>query len=390
MLHFYEVLKMTDEIDYYELLEVQKNASADEIKKSYRKLAMKYHPDRNPGDKEAENKFKAINEAYDVLKDEQKRAAYDRYGKQAFANGGMGGGNPFNGFDFNFSGGGFSDIFSDIFSDFMGGGRNGSRSQAQDGADIRYNLEITLEEAFNGMEKEIKIPTTSVCEKCHGHGTADGKEAPICQNCGGRGKIRVQHGFMIMETTCPNCHGEGHVVKDKCKECNGEGVIHHEKTLKVKIPAGIEDNTRMRIPNEGQSGIRGGDNGDLYVFISIQEHKLFIRDGANLYVRVPISMATAALGGKIEIPDIQGEKIEVNIPAGTQTDQQAKISGEGMTILRSKRRGDLFVQFRVETPTHLTDRQKELLEEFRSLSQNDNCQPEAKGFFDKIKDLFVA
>ena len=376
MLHFYEVLKMTDEIDYYELLEVQKNASADEIKKSYRKLAMKYHPDRNPGDKEAENK--AINEAYDVLKDEQKRAAYDRYGKQAFANGGMGGGNPFNGFDFNFSGGGFSDIFSDIFSDFMGGGRNGSRSQAQDGADIRYK------------EKEIKIPTTSVCEKCHGHGTADGKEAPICQNCGGRGKIRVQHGFMIMETTCPNCHGEGHVVKDKCKECNGEGVIHHEKTLKVKIPAGIEDNTRMRIPNEGQSGIRGGDNGDLYVFISIQEHKLFIRDGANLYVRVPISMATAALGGKIEIPDIQGEKIEVNIPAGTQTDQQAKISGEGMTILRSKRRGDLFVQFRVETPTHLTDRQKELLEEFRSLSQNDNCQPEAKGFFDKIKDLFVA
>ena len=382
---------MTVETDYYELLEVQKTASADEIKRSYHKLAMKYHPDRNPGDKEAENKFKAINEAYDVLKDEQKRAAYDRYGKQAFANGGMGGGNPFNGFDFNFGGGGFSDIFSDIFSDFMSGGRGRSaRSQAQDGADIRYNLEISLEEAFNGVEKEIKILTTTECEDCHGHGTADGKEAPVCPNCHGSGKVRTQRGFMIMETTCPHCHGEGRVVKDACKKCGGNGFIQNEKTLKIKIPAGIEDNTRMRISGEGQSGIRGGDNGDLYVFITIKEHKLFVRDGANLYVRVPISMACAALGGKIEIPDIKGEKIEIDVPAGTQTDQQKKIVGEGMTIMRSNKRGDLFVQFRVETPTHLSARQKELLEEFRSISNEENCQPEAKGFFDKIKDLFVA
>lgn len=383
---------MATETDYYELLEVDKNASGEEIKKAYRKLAMKYHPDRNPGDKEAENKFKAINQAYDVLKDEQKRAAYDRYGPQAFANGGMGGGNPFGGFDFNFGGGGFSDIFSDIFSDFMGGGQRGGAAQnyAQDGADLRYNLEITLEDAFSGVEKEIKIPTTVPCEDCHGHGTADGKEAPICRHCKGRGRIRTQHGFMIMETTCPNCHGEGRVVKDACKKCRGEGVIHSEKVLKVKIPAGVEDNTRMRIAGEGQSGIRGGENGDLYVFISVKEHKLFVRDGANLYVRVPISMTCAALGGKIEIPDINGEKIEVEVPAGTQTDQQKRLSGQGMTVLRSARRGDMFVKFRVETPTNLTQRQKELLEEFKSISADENCQPEAKSFFDKIKDLFAA
>ena len=382
---------MASETDYYERLEVSKDASGEEIKKAYRRLAMKYHPDRNPGDKEAEAKFKEINEAYDVLKDDQKRAAYDRYGHQAFANGVMGGGNPFNGFDFNFGGGGFSDIFSDIFSDFMGGGRNGSqRSQAQDGADLRYNLEISLEEAFSGVEKEIKIPGTIACEECHGHGTADGKEAPVCPTCHGSGKIRTQHGFMIMETTCPKCHGEGRVVKEACKKCHGEGVIHNEKTLKIKIPAGIEDNTRMRIAGEGQNGIRGGQNGDLYVFISVKEHKLFVREGANLYVRVPISMTCAALGGRIEIPGINGDKIEVEVPAGTQTDQQKRISGAGMPIIRSARRGDIFVRFRVETPTHLTTRQKELLEEFREISKDEDCQPEAKGFFDKIKDLFVA
>ena len=382
---------MASETDYYERLEVSKDASGEEIKKAYRRLAMKYHPDRNPGDKEAEAKFKEINEAYDVLKDDQKRAAYDRYGHQAFANGGMGGGNPFNGFDFNFGGGGFSDIFSDIFSDFMGGGRNGSQhSQAQDGADLRYNLEISLEEAFSGVEKEIKIPGTIACEECHGHGTADGKEAPVCPTCHGSGKIRTQHGFMIMETTCPKCHGEGRVVKEACKKCHGEGVIHNEKTLKIKIPAGIEDNMRMRIAGEGQSGIRGGQNGDLYVFISVKEHKLFVREGANLYVRVPISMTCAALGGRIEIPGINGDKIEVEVPAGTQTDQQKRISGAGMPIIRSARRGDIFVRFRVETPTHLTTRQKELLEEFREISKDEDCQPEAKGFFDKIKDLFVA
>lgn len=381
------------EKDYYELLEVQKSANGEEIKKAYRRLAMKYHPDRNPGDKEAENKFKEINEAYEVLKDDQKRAAYDRYGHQAFAGGMSGaGGNPFGGFEFNFGAGGFSDVFSDIFSEFMGGGRRANpRSSAQAGADLRYNLEISLEEAFTGVEKEIKIPTTKVCEKCHGHGTADGKEAEVCPDCRGSGKVhRQQGGFFIVETTCPRCGGKGRLVKDKCKECNGNGFVANEKTLKIKIPAGVEDDTRMRISGEGEAGLRGGENGDLYVFINIKEHKLYGREGANLFADIPISMCCAALGGKIEIPSIDGQKISLDITAGTQNGSVEKIKGQGMTIMRSQRRGDLFVKLRVETPVNMTSRQKELLEEFRSLSKDDNCQPEAKGFFEKIKDLFVA
>lgn len=381
---------MTEQ-DYYELLEVSKTASGDEIKKAYRKMAMKYHPDRNPGNKEAETKFKEINEAYEVLKDEQKRAAYDRYGHQAFAQGGMGGGNPFGGFEFNFGAGGFSDVFSDIFSEFMGGGRRGEAggSYAERGADLRYNLEISLEEAFTGVEKEIKIPTTEVCEECHGHGTADGKEPEVCSMCHGSGKVRkTQGGFFIVESTCPKCRGTGRIIKESCKKCGGQGVKPKEKLLKIKIPAGIEDNTRMRISGEGQAGLRGGANGDLYVFITVKDHKLYERDGANLYARIPISMACAALGGKIEIPSIDGEKIELSITAGTQNDQIYKVKNEGMTIIRSQRRGDLFVKMRVETPVNLTAKQKELLEAFRAESKDDNCQPEAKGFFDKIKDLF--
>lgn len=385
------------EKDYYELLEVSKTANGEELKKSYRRLAMKYHPDRNPNDKEAEAKFKEINEAYEVLKDDQKRAAYDRYGHQAFANGmgGGAGGNPFGGFEFNFGSGGFSDVFSEIFSDFMGGGRRsgsaGAQSYAERGDDLRYNLEVSLEEAFAGVEKEIKIPSTKTCEECHGHGTADGKEAPICPDCHGSGKVRRQQGgFFIVETTCPKCNGTGRLIKDKCKKCGGEGFIDQEKTLKVKIPAGIEDDTRMRITGEGTAGLRGGPNGDLYVFITIKDHKLYSREGANLYTNIPISMTCAALGGKIEIPSIDGEKIELEIEAGTQNDQIAKIKGQGMTIIRSPRRGDLFIKLRVETPVNLSVRQKELLEEFRSISKDDTCQPESKGFFDKIKDLFVA
>lgn len=384
---------MSTETDYYELLEVSKTASEDEIKKSYRKLAMKYHPDLHPGDKEAEMHFKEINEAYDVLKDEQKRAAYDRYGHQAFTQGMNGmGSNPFGGFEFNFGTGGFSDVFSDIFSEFMGGGRRQNNPNAPErGADLRYNLEISLEEAFSGVEKEIKIPTTKVCEACHGHGTADGKEAEICSNCHGRGKIqRQQGGFFIVETTCPKCGGTGKIIKDKCNKCHGEGYIAHEKMLKVKIPAGVEDETRMRISKEGEAGLRGGENGDLYVFISVKDHKLYSREGGNLYASVPISMTTAALGGKIEIPAIDGEKIELEIEAGTQNEQIAKIKGKGMTIMRSHQRGDLFVKLKVETPVNLTERQKEILKEFQSISEENSCQPEAKGFFDKIKDMFVA
>ncbi len=382
---------MSEETDYYELLEVAKDASGDEIKKSFRRLAMKYHPDRNPGDKEAEQKFKEINEAYEVLKDEQKRAAYDRYGKQAFA-GGMGGqgGNPFGGFEFNFGSGGFSDIFADVFSEFMGGGRR-QRTYAQRGADVRYNMEISLEEAYNGVEKEITIPSTQTCETCHGHGTKDGKEAPICPNCQGSGKVHMQRGgFFIVEQECPQCHGSGRIIKEACPECKGAGVINKEKTVKIKIPAGIEDDTRMRISGAGEAGSRGGENGDLYVFITVKPHKLYQREGANLYANVPVSMCCAALGGKIEIPSIDGEKIELAISAGTQNDDVIKVKNQGMTMMRSSRRGDLFVKIRVETPVNLSSRQKELLNEFRSISKDETCQPESKSFIDKIKDLFVA
>lgn len=377
------------EKDYYEILEVSREANGDQIKKSYYRLAMKFHPDRNPDSKECEVKIKEINEAYDVLKDSQKRAAYDRYGHQAFANGGNGGGNPFNGFEFNFGSGGFSDVFADIFSDFMGGGRGSPRSSAQKGADVRYNLSLNLEEAFHGVEKELNIPSTESCEECHGHGTKDGKEAPICDRCHGSGKVRQQQGgFFIVESVCSKCGGQGRVVKDHCKKCGGSGVVNKEKTIKIKIPAGIEDDTRIRVTGGGEAGFRGGESGDLYVFISIKPHKVFTREGANLYIRVPISMACAALGSKMNIPAIDGSTIELSIPSGTQTDQQQKIKNEGMSIIRSTQRGDLFVKYRVETPVNLSIRQKELLEEFKTLSEDESCQPETKGFFDKIKDLF--
>lgn len=382
---------MSEKTDYYELLEVSKSASGEEIKKAYRRLAMQYHPDRNPGNQEAELKFKEINEAYEILKDDQKRAAYDRYGHQAFA-GGMGGagGNPFGGFEFNFGAGGFSDIFSEVFSEFMGGGRGASRSYSEPGADVRYNLDITLEEAFNGVEKEIKIPSTEACEECHGHGTKDGKEAPVCSHCKGSGRVHLQRGFFVVEQACPECNGTGHVIKEKCAKCKGAGVVNKEKIIKVKIPAGIETDTRMRISGAGEAGRRGGQSGDLYVFITVRDHKLYTREGANLYARIPISMCCAALGGKIEIPSIDGEKIELDIEAGSQNDQVVKLKNQGMPMIRSTRRGDLFVKLRVETPVNLSPRQKELLEEFRSLSKDDNCQPESKSFFERIKDLFVA
>ena len=380
------------EKDYYEILEVSKTASGDEIKKSFRRLAMQYHPDRNPGNSEAEAKFKEINEAYEVLKDEQKRAAYDRYGHQAFANGGMGGGNPFGGgFNFDFGGaGGFADIFSEVFSEFVGGGRGRRQNYAQRGQDIHYNLTITLEEAFTGVEKEISFASTETCETCHGHGTKDGKEAPVCTHCGGSGKVRIQQGFFVVEQNCPHCKGTGRLVKDACPDCKGRGFVNKAKTIKVKIPAGIEDDTRMRIQGAGEAGTRGGENGDLYVFVTVKQHKLYEREGANLYTRIPLSMCCAALGGKIDIPSIDGSKLELKIDAGAQTDQVVKVKGQGMTQVRSDRRGDLFVKLRVETPVNLSARQKELLEEFRSISKEDTCQPESKSFFDKIKDLFAA
>lgn len=375
------------EQDYYEVLGVSKSATADEIKHAFRKMAMQYHPDRNPGDKTAEQKFKEVNEAYEVLKDDQKRAAYDRYGKAAFE-GGMGGSNPFGG-GFGFNPEDLSDVFSNIFSDFMGAGRNSGRYEARCGADLSYNLSITLEEAFKGVEKEIKIKTTEPCKTCHGFGTADGKEAPVCETCHGTGKVRRQQGgFFVFETTCPTCHGEGHAVKNKCKDCGGLGVKRIEKSIKVKVPAGVEDSVRMRVAGEGEAGLRGAAKGDLYIYVNIEEHKLYERHNADLYTVVPVSMVCATLGGTLEIPGIDGKKLELNVPEGTQTGAQIRLKGEGMPLMNSAKRGDLFVGIKVETPTHLNKKQKELLEEFQSLGGMDTCQPETKKFFSKIKDLF--
>lgn len=372
--------------DYYDLLEISKSASQEEIKKAFRKQAMKYHPDRNPGDKEAEQKFKQINEAYEVLKDEQKRAAYDHYGKAGL--GGMGGGNPF-GDGFDFSGGGFADMFSDIFSEFMGGGKGGRTSYSQRGSDLRYNLNITLEKAFNGTEEEIVIPTTVACKKCNGHGTKDGKMPGECPACHGSGKIRRQQGgFLFFETVCPTCGGSGHAVTDPCDECKGAGQKKINKKLKIKIKPGIETNMRIRVAGEGMAGVHGGENGDLYVGIFVEPHKLYERQGDDLYTAIPVSLSCAVLGGNVEIPGIDGEKVTVEVPAGTQNDTLLKVKGKGMHLYDSEKRGDLYVSVKVIIPTKLTAKQKELMEAFRNETKDGASQAEIKGFFDKIKDLF--
>ncbi|MBR1648553.1 MAG: molecular chaperone DnaJ [Alphaproteobacteria bacterium] len=373
--------------DYYEILEVAKTATGEEIKKAYHKLAMKYHPDRNAGDEKAEAKFKEINEAYEILKDEQKRAAYDRYGHAAFEQGG--GANPF---DFNFGGaGGFTDIFTEVFSEFMNGGkRASSATSGLDGDDLRYDVEINLLDAYNGVEKNISFNTTKACETCHGHGTKDGNPAPICPTCKGSGRVHHQHGFMIMENICPDCRGSGRKASEVCTDCHGNGFIKHKKELKIKIPAGVDDGTRIRVAGEGAAGIRGGKNGDLYVFVNVKAHKLYERRGFDLYAKIPVSMACAALGGCVEIPSVDGRKLELKIPLGTQNGHKLRIKGEGMPVLQSSAKGDLWIEVAVETPVNLTARQKELLEEFRTISGESNCQPEEKSFLDKIKDLFKA
>ncbi len=372
--------------DYYELLGVAKGASADEIKKAYRKMAMQYHPDRNQGDKDAEHKFKEISEAYDVLKDEQKRAAYDRFGHGAFENGRGGAGGGFGGFDFGGGGGGFADIFDEMFGEFMGGRRGGGAASGR-GQDLRYNLEIGLEEAFKGTTANVRVPTTVACDSCSGSGAAAGTQPVTCPTCQGHGKVRAQQGFFTIERTCPACHGQGRVIKDPCKSCGGAGRLRKEKTLQVNIPAGVEDGTRIRLAGEGEAGLRGAPPGDLYIFLAIAPHPIFQRDGANIHCRVPIPMTTAALGGTVEVPTIEGSRTKVTVPPGTQSGHQFRIKGKGMSVLRSQQRGDMYIQAVVETPVNLTKKQQELLREFDTAGK-EGSHPQSEGFFAKVKELW--
>ena len=363
--------------DFYELLGVKREASGDDIKKAFRKLAMQCHPDRNPGDKQAEQRFKDINEAYDVLKDEQKRAAYDRYGHAAFEQNGRG--------DFGFAAGGFADIFEEMFGSMMGGRGNGGGNR---GSDLRYNLEITLEEAFKGRETQIRVPTLATCDACQGSGAEAGSKPVNCPTCRGIGRVRTQQGFFTMERTCPACHGAGKVIDKPCRSCGGQGRVRKEKTLAVTIPPGVEDGTRIRLAGEGEAGLRGGGNGDLYIFLAVKAHPLFQREGANIHCRVPIAMPVAALGGTIEVPTIDGSRAKVTIPPGTQSGHQFRLRGKGMTVLRSTARGDMFAQVSVETPVHLTKRQQELLREFAKEGDANRTHPESEGFFAKVKEFF--
>jgi molecular chaperone DnaJ len=358
---------------------VSRTCSEVEIKAAFRKLAMQHHPDRNPGDKDCEHRFKEINEAYDVLKDGDKRAAYDRFGHAAFEHGGIGGGHGF-GADFGST---FADIFEGIFGMGSARGRGTGRER---GSDLRYNMEITLDEAFNGKTAQIRIPTSVTCEACSGSGAKAGTKPKPCGSCGGAGKIRHAQGFFTLERTCPTCQGRGQVIDDPCKVCGGGGRVTRERTLSVNIPAGVEDGTRIRLAGEGEAGLRGGPPGDLYIFLEVASHEFFQRDGADLYCRVPISMASAALGGEFEVPAIDGSKVRVKVPAGTQTGRRFRLSGKGMPVLRAKQTGDMYVQVAVETPQNLTKRQRELLAEFEKLS-SEVTQPESAGFFSRVKEF---
>ncbi len=364
---------------YYEVLEVERTADDGVLKTAFRKLAMKWHPDRNPGDGDSEHRFKEINEAYDILKDPQRRAAYDRFGHAAFEQGG-GGAHGF-GADFGST---FSDIFEGIFG--MGGARQRGSGRER-GADLRFNMQITLEEAYKGKTAQVRLPTSVTCEVCSGTGAKTGTKPKVCATCGGHGKIRHSQGFFTLERTCNACHGRGQVIENPCPSCAGSGRMTKERTLSVNIPAGVEDGTRIRLAGEGEAGLRGGPSGDLYIFLSLATHAFFQRDAADLHCRVPISMVTAALGGEFEVPTIDGSKTRVKIPGGTQSGRRFRLQAKGMPVLRSKQVGDMYVQVMVETPQNLTKRQRELLAEFEKLSSRET-QPESAGFFTKVKDFF--
>lgn len=371
--------------DFYDVLGVPKGSDEAALKGAYRKLAMQFHPDRNPGNADAEHKFKEINEAYDTLKDPQKRAAYDRFGHAAFEGGGPGRGAGGFGPEFTSS---MSDIFEDIFGDFMGGGQRSRGSQSRlRGSDLRYNLEITLEEAFLGRTVEIDVPTLVTCKTCDGGGAKPGTGMSTCKHCSGHGKVRAAQGFFTIERTCPVCQGRGQILDQPCTDCAGQGRREENRKLSVDIPKGIEDGTRIRLANEGEAGLRGGPPGDLYIFVSVKPHDLFHRDGADLYARVPIAMTTAALGGEFEVPTLDGARAKVKVAPGTQPGQRVRLKQKGMPVLRSKDTGDLYVQLDVETPQALTKRQRELLEEFHRLTTKETS-PTSDGFFAKLGKIF--
>jgi molecular chaperone DnaJ len=373
--------------DYYQVLGVSESADQSEIKKSYRKLAMKFHPDRNPGDKESEKKFKEATEAYEILKDDQKKAAYDQYGHSAFEQGGggaaSGGGNA----GFN----DFGDIFSnfgDIFGDMGGGGRGKKRSASTRGSDVRYNIEVSLREAFDGVEKKIKFAIAGSCVPCKGSGSKDGSRPKVCSGCGGSGKVRAQQGFFIVERPCGSCSGSGEMIKDPCTKCSGQGRVQKDRNLAVKIPAGVEDGNRIRLTGEGESGVRGGPAGDLYVFVNVKKHSFFVREGHDIHAHVPIKMTTAALGGFIEIPTIDGTKARLKIVEGAQTNDRMRLKSKGMVVINSGgRRGDMYIDVFVETPVKLNAKEKELMGELDSLISS-KSNPQSESFFKKVSGFF--
>jgi molecular chaperone DnaJ len=378
--------------DYYEVLGVERDASGDDIKKAFRKKAKELHPDRNSDNPNAEAQFKEVNEAYDVLKDGDKKAAYDRFGHAAF-DGGMAGGARAGGFggpqgqgDFASA---FSDVFEDLFGDFMGGQQRGGgrRGRASRGSDLRYNLSIGLEDAYSGLQKQINVPTAVACGSCSGTGSEGGSEPVTCPTCSGMGKVRAQQGFFTVERTCPTCSGVGQIVKNPCKTCGGAGRVQKDRALNVNIPAGVETGTRIRLSGEGEAGLRGGPSGDLYIFVEVADHALFQRDGMDLYCRVPVSMTRAALGGEVEVPTIDGGRSRVKVPEGSQSGRQMRLRGKGMPALRGTGMGDMYIELAVETPVSLNAEQKDLLRQFEESCAKSN-NPDASGFFDKVRKFW--
>ena len=369
-----------DKRDYYETLGLTKNAGDDDIKKAYRSLAMNHHPDRNPDDEAAEQKFKEISEAYDVLKDADKRAAYDRFGHAAFDNGA--GPGSAGGFGF---GAGFADIFDEMFGEFVGGGR---RAAATRGNDLRYNMKVSLEEAFRGKTTQIRVPTSVTCDSCSGSGAAAGSLPVTCGMCDGHGRVRAQQGYFTIERACPTCNGAGRVIENPCASCRGAGRVQKEKTLNVNIPSGVEDGMRIRLTGEGEAGLRGAQPGDLYIFLAVQPHRLFQRNGPDILCRAPIPMTTAALGGSIEVPTIDGGRATITLPPGTQNDRQFRLKGKGMSVMRSAAHGDMYVEVDVETPVNLTKDQEKLLREFEESSKGRKTHPESEDFFARVKKFW--